>query len=230
MTNAPHTSDEFNPLTTLDDFDNSNDFEYERRFYCRDFPVELRNENPPALIVQSYFVHEDNFALRVRLQSSRVTVTMTPDTDALHTVEKWRGSFSRAFVTVKGPAVGGTRYEAERPIDPSVGIELVLRGGVPIVKNRYSVWLGSDGWSVDVFGGDNYPLIVAEAERSGPVTNLEIPQFCTTEITDDTRFSNDALAHAAFSEWQESFEKELGANGPHFLQGFGHNRHMPHTS
>jgi hypothetical protein len=81
-----------------------------------------------------------------------------------------------------------------------------------------------------VFGGQNHPLIVAEAERSGPVTDLEIPSFCTTEITDDARFSNDSLANRAFAEWQDSFEKELGSRGPHFLQGFGRNRHMPHTS
>jgi CYTH domain-containing protein len=218
-------------MSGLGDFDDSDDFEYERRFYCREFPVELRNENPPALIVQSYFVHSDNFALRVRIQSSRVAVDMTPHTDALHVLSKWRDSFTRAFVTVKGPSVNGTRYEAERPIDTEVGIELILRGGgVAIIKNRYSVWLGSDGWNIDVFGGDNFPLIVAEAERSGPVTNLEIPSFCTTEITDNYRFSNDSLADKPFSTWAGEFEKELGANGPHFLQGFGHNRHMPHVN
>jgi CYTH domain-containing protein len=205
------------------------DYEYERRFFCRDFPVELRNENPPALIVQSYYVHTDNYALRVRLQSSSVTTDVTPHTKALHLVERWRDSFTQAFVTVKGPAIQGTRYEAERPIDPQIGVELVLRAGTPIVKNRYSVWLGADGWSIDVFGGANHPLIVAEAERSGPVTNLEIPSFCTTEITEDTRFSNDSLAETPFAQWRAAFEKELASRGPKFLQSFGQNRHLPHN-
>lgn len=211
--------------TMDDDF---SDYEYERRFYCRDFPVELRNGNTPTLIVQSYYVHEDSFALRVRLQSDYVDTMMTRDTNALTTLERWRGSFTRAFVTVKGPAVKGMRYEAERAIDPDIACELVLRGGSPIVKNRYSVWLGEDGWSIDVFGGKNHPLIVAEAERSGPVTNLEIPSFCTTEITDQARFSNDSLASHPFSEWRSDFNKELGEKGPRFLQGFGQNRHLPH--
>jgi CYTH domain-containing protein len=210
--------------------DDLNEYEYERRFYCREFPVELSNANPPALIVQSYYVHEDNYALRVRLQSSTVAVDMTPGTEPLQVVERWRDTFTQAFVTVKGPVVQGMRYEAEKAIDPSVGVELVLRSGLPIVKNRYSVWLGEDGWSIDVFGGANHPLIVAEAERSGPVTNLEIPSFCTTEITDDIRFSNDSLAGHPFSAWRADYEKELGAQGPKFLQSFGVNRHLPHTN
>lgn len=210
--------------------DDLNEFEYERRFYCRDLPVEMRNENPPALIVQSYYVHSDNYALRVRLSSSQVSADMGPNTDPHHILERWRDAFTQAYVAVKGPVQHGMRYEAEHAIEPSIGVELALRGGLPIVKNRYSVWLGQDGWNIDVFGGANHPLIVAEAERARPVTDLEIPSFCTTEITDDIRFANDALVGHPFSTWQEDFEKELGRKGPHFLQSFGVNKHLPHTN
>lgn len=210
--------------------DDLNDYEYERRFYCREFPIEYRNENPPTLIVQSYYVHEDNYALRVRLQSDYVDTTMSGETDALATLERWGDSFTQAFVTVKGPAIDGMRYEAERAIDVEVGRELVRRGGSPIVKNRYSVWLGADGWSVDVFGADNYPLIIAEAERDGPVTNLEIPSFCITEITDEVRFSNDSLAATPFSQWRADFERGLAETGPRFRRGFGRNKHLPHSA
>lgn len=211
-------------------FDDQGDFEYERRFYCREFPVELRDENPPALIVQSYYVHSDNFALRVRLQSNTATVNMSEETDALAIVDRWRASFTQAFVTVKGPMANGTRYEAERSINPDIAIELVRRGGTPLIKNRYSVWLNEDGWSIDIFGGRNHPLIVAEVERSSPVTELEIPWFCTTEITADPRFANDALADRPFADLRTDFESELATQGPHFSKDFGHNRHIPHRS
>ena len=88
----------------------------------------------------------------------------------------------------------GTRYEAERELDVSVGIELVRRGGARVAKTRHSVWLGDDGWVVDTFAGGNAPLMIAEVERGGPVTDLTIPAFCVTEVTSDPRFSNDALA------------------------------------
>ncbi len=201
-----------------------NDFEYERRFFCREMPPELDDGDAPALIVQSYYVHADNYALRVRLVSHAVRVDMAASTDPLSVLSTYRDKFSEAYVTVKGPSVGGTRYEAEREIDAHIAAELISRGGEPIIKNRFSAWIGEDGWSIDVFGGTNAPLIVAEAERSGPVTNLVIPNFCVTEITDQPRFSNDGLAAHPFGTWRAEFEQELATQGPHFEQFFGRNR------
>ncbi|MDN6233894.1 MAG: hypothetical protein L0J14_02050 [Bifidobacterium crudilactis] len=208
--------------------DDLSDFEYERRFFCHAFPADLDDGDAPILIVQSYYVHQDNFALRVRLQAHNVRLAMDDQTQAIATLQRHRDAFTDASVTVKGPAIGGTRYEAERDIDPDVAVELVLRGGSPIVKNRYSAWLGEDGWDIDVFGGSNAPLIVAEAERRGPVTDLVIPDFCVTEITDDVRFSNDGLAERPYALWKEQFEYELLTTGPHFLEGFGTNRREKH--
>ncbi|KFI72140.1 adenylate cyclase [Bifidobacterium minimum] len=201
------------------------DFEFERRFYCAQPPAELADESP-TLIVQSYYVHQDNYALRVRVQVHDVDVDMTRATDARSVLRSLTDRVSEAFVTVKGPAVGGTRYEAEREIDQHVATELILRGGSVIIKNRFSLWMGEDGWSVDVFGGDNHPLVVAEAERSGPVTNLAIPAFCVSEITDQRRFSNDGLASRPFDQWRDEFIRELDDQGPHFEQVFGRNRRV----
>ena len=202
----------------------TDDFEYERRFFCRELPDEYNDGDIPALIIQSYNVHADNYALRVRLVSHKVSVNMTPDIDPIAVLDEHREQFSEAFVTVKGPSVGGTRYEVEREIDARIAAELIKRGGEVVIKNRYSVWIAEDGWSVDVFGGLNAPLIVAEAERSGPVTNLTIPKFCVTEITDQARFNNDGLAAKPFSTWADDFEEELALDGPRFQQYFGKNR------
>ena len=157
----------------------TDDFEYERRFFCRELPAEYDDGDAPTLIIQSYYVHADNYALRVRLVSRKVHVDMTPDVNPVAVLDEYRDRFSEAYVTVKGPSVGGTRYEVEREIDTRIAAELIKRGGSVIIKNRYSVWIEEDGWSVDVFGGPNAPLIVAEAERSGPVTNLTIPIRCS---------------------------------------------------
>ena len=200
-----------------------NDFEYERRFFCRALPLEL-DDGEPMLIVQSYYVHDGNYALRVRLQTRGVRIDMNADTDPIAVLRQYRDRFTEAFVTVKGPSVGGTRYEAEREIDACIAAELVMRGGCPIIKNRFPAWIGEDGWSLDIFGGANAPLVVAEAERSGPVTNLQIPSFCVTEITDQARFSNDGLASRPFSQWAADFDAELHRDGSRFQTQFGRNR------
>lgn len=200
------------------------DFEFERRFFVRDLPAELKDA--PALIVQSYFLADDGYALRVRVQAGDVDADLTADTDPAELLRAHTSEIDFAAVTVKGPAVGGTRYEAERELDPRVGVELVRRGGAPIVKVRYAAWLGADGWSIDVFGGANHPLVVAECERSGPVTSLQIPDFCVTEITDDRRFSNESLSMEPYSAWAPSFAAELATEGPVFRQDFGPNTHL----
>lgn len=200
------------------------DFEFERRFFVRDFPAALRDA--PTLIVQSYFLSDGGYALRVRVQAADVDVAQTAGTSPAEIVRAYRDAFDFAAVTVKGPAVGGTRYEAERELDTHVAAELVERGGAPVVKTRYAAWLGEDGWSVDVFGGANHPLVIAECERSTPVTDLQIPDFCVTEITDDRRFSNEQLAVDPYPAWSARFAGELAASGPRFSQDFGGNTHL----
>jgi adenylate cyclase len=201
------------------------DFEFERRFLVRDLPATLRDS--PTLIVQSYYLSDGGYALRVRVQAGGVDAALSQDSDARDILRANVDAADFAAVTVKGPSVGGTRYEAERQIDPAVGVELVRRGGALVLKTRYAVWLGADGWSVDVFGGPNHPLIVAECERSGPVTDLQIPDFCVTELTDDRRFSNESLAVDPYRGWSASYARELAGTGPQFREDFGGNTTLP---
>ncbi|QCB93222.1 hypothetical protein [Cellulomonas shaoxiangyii] len=204
------------------------DFEFERRFLARDVPGELLDA-APALIVQSYYLADGGYALRVRAQASAVDVPVDLALDEATLLERFADRVDFCAVTVKGPMAGGTRYEAERQLDPQVGVEMVRRGGARVAKLRYSVWLGEDGWVVDVFAGGNVPLVVAEVERGGPVTDLAIPGFCVTEVTEDGRFANDALAHAPFGVWAAAYADELAATGPRFLPGFGRDHRMSGT-
>lgn len=199
------------------------DFEFERRFFVRELPAEVLGEPDPVLIVQSYFLAADGYALRLRVQTDDIRVPLGPDSDPLEVLDQVGDGFDFCAVSLKGPMNTGTRYEAEREIDVTVGIEMIRRGGQRLVKNRYSTWLGQDGWVIDVFGGANAPLVIAECERSGPVTDLQIPAFCVTEVTDDARFANDGLAGTPYRGWAMDFERELTATGPRFLTGFGRN-------
>ncbi|GCE77909.1 hypothetical protein CBZ_29650 [Cellulomonas biazotea] len=200
------------------------DFEFERRFFVDRTPVDLL-EAAPTLIVQSYLLAEDGFAVRVRAQATGVT-GVDPTLDELALLEAHVGAVDFCAITVKGPMVEGTRYEAERELDPLVAVEIVRRAPARVAKLRHSAWLGADGWVIDVFAGGNAPLVVAEVERGGPVTDLVVPDFCTTEVTTDGRFANDGLARRPFGGWASAWSAELAATGPRFLSGLGHN-HLP---
>ncbi|WP_169164962.1 hypothetical protein [Cellulomonas taurus] len=199
------------------------DFEFERRFFVRDLPAEVLAEPDPVLIVQSYFLASEGYALRLRVQADDVRVPLGADTDPLDVLDEVGDRFDFCAVSLKGPMNTGTRYEAEREIDVTVGIEMIRRGGDRLVKNRYATWWGEDGWVIDVFGGANAPLVIAECERARPVTDLQIPAFCVTEVTDDPRFANDGLSGTPYRGWAMTYERELAATGPRFLTSFGHN-------
>jgi len=215
---------ERNDPPSLESLADAQDFEYERRFLVTDFPAQLRDA--PALIVQSYYLADAGYALRVRVQASDVEANLSASSRPLEVLAEFHDAATLATVTIKGPAVGGTRYESERHVDPDVAVELIRRGGMPMVKTRYSVWAGSDGWAVDVFGGANAPLVVAECERSAPVTDLEIPSWCVTELTDDRRFSNESLAARPYGEWAATYLAELAAAGPRMRGDFGTNAQL----
>lgn len=210
------------------------DFEFERKFFVRDLPAEVRAEHDPVLIVQSYFLASEGYALRVRVQAPATAldggepVRLGPGLDLGAVLDRMTPQITFCGLTAKGPEVAGTRYEAERELDAGVGVEMIRRGGRPIVKYRHSLWLGTDGWAIDAFLGENSPLIIAECERGGPVTDLVIPEFCVTEVTDDPRFTNDALSVRPFAQWSGDIDRELATRGPRFLTDFGRNQ-LPGT-
>ncbi len=201
------------------------DFEFERRFVAREVPPDLLEANP-TLIVQSYLLSDEGYAVRVRAQIPGVPAVVDPALDELGLLEAHVDRVDFGAVTVKGPMNAGTRYEAEREIDPTVAVQVIRRGGGRVAKLRHAVWLGEDGWVIDVFAGRNAPLVVAEVERGGPVTDLAIPSFLVTEVTVDPRFANDALARAPYSTWADEFAAELARTGPTFLTGLGTNRRV----
>lgn len=201
---------------------NYGDFEFERKFYVRELPAVAAVDPSPVLIVQAYLFATDGYAVRVRLQG--------PAPDELdgspgELVEAMRLANADAIgtMTAKGPAAGGTRYEAERELDAMVAGQIVSRAEHVVTKVRYSAWLGEDGWIIDRFLAGNAPLLLAEVERNAPVVDLAIPAFCTTEVSEDDRFRNEYLAHQPFGAWADSYRDELRKVGPRFVDTLGRN-------
>ncbi|GAA2542095.1 hypothetical protein [Mycolicibacterium diernhoferi] len=195
------------------------DFEFERKFFVRELPAVATSDPSPALIVQAYLFAADGYAVRIRLQGP------APDTlDGTPAALVQRlGEDAIGTMTAKGPAAGGTRYEAERNLDPMVAGQIVSRAEHVVAKVRYSAWLGEDGWVLDRFLGGNAPLVLAEVERGSPVVDLTIPGFCLTEVSEDDRFRNEYLAHNPFGDWAAAYGRELDLLGANFVNTLGHN-------
>jgi len=197
----------------------SGDFEFERKFFVRELPAAAALDPSPTLIVQAYLFAADGYAVRVRVQGpAPAELDRNPGLliDAL-------GEDSIGTMTAKGVAIGGTRYEAERSLDPVVAGQIVRRCEHVVVKVRYSAWLGEDGWVIDRFLGHNAPLLLAEVERATPVVDLVIPAFCVTEVSEDDRFRNEYLAYQPFGGWAAGYGNELAAGGPGFIDSLGTN-------
>lgn len=196
------------------------DFEFERKFFVLDMPAVAASDPSPLLIAQAYLFVSDGYAVRVRMQGpAPADLDATPAELVTALGEEAMGT-----MTAKGPAAGGTRYEAERELDPLVAGQIVARADHVVVKIRSSVWLGEDGWVIDRFLGANAPLLMSEVERDGPVVDLAIPAFCVTEVSEDDRFRNEYLAHHPFGSWSNDYRRELESRGPAFVDSLGQNR------
>lgn len=195
------------------------DFEFERKFFVHELPAVAAADPSPNLIVQAYLFAADGYSVRVRVQQPAADLDTGISTVLEHSHDEAIGT-----VTTKGPAVGGTRYEAERQLDPLVAAHIVRRADHVVTKVRYSIWLGEDGWIIDRFLGANAPLVLAEVERRGPVVDLAIPDFCASEVSEDDRFRNEQLAHQPFGAWADTYRRELHRKGPVFVGTLGENR------
>ena len=70
-----------------------------------------------------------------------------------------------------------------------------------IEKVRHRIEHAGRVWEVDVFGGVNDGLVVAEVELPSEDAVLEIPPWIGAEVTDDPRYFNSSLIAHPFRDW-----------------------------
>lgn len=122
----------------------------------------------------------------------------------------------KGYLTFKDHAVGLTRHEFEYPIPVEEATQLLeLMCSKPqIEKHRYVIPAGdghmADGtvvsglhWEVDVFGGDNEGLVVAEIEVPTEDTTYTLPDWIGQEVTGDHKYYNSALTKHPFKDWEK---------------------------
>lgn len=161
---------------------------------------------------QGYLVAAaEGLTLRVRTSSP----LGEPGPTEVAGVGGWEEPSPEAFLTLKAPAPAGfrgpalCRLEFEYPIPLADGEELLALAAASLRKRRHGLDLSGGHWVLDVFEGDNAPLVLAEVEIASADEVVMIPSWCGREVTDRRDLSNAALAHHPFACWGEAEQREL---------------------
>ena len=108
----------------------------------------------------------------------------------------------RGYLTIKGQNVGTKRPEFEYAIplaDAEALLDLCL---TPLVeKTRYEVRHGAHRWEIDVFGGANAGLVLAEVELRSETEAVLLPDWIGAEVSADVRYYNSNLISRPFTTW-----------------------------
>jgi len=116
---------------------------------------------------------------------------------------------NKYFLTLK-IGTSKVREEIETRLDRQDGKTLLKQAlEAPIKKKRYHLKVGGKLWDVDVFGGENEGLILAEIELKHEDEDFERPKWLGREVTGDRRFHNSQLAVTPVSAWRKDFDKML---------------------
>ena len=131
-------------------------------------------------IAQGYICREGGNSARVRVRSNK------------------------GYITIKGPSLDGglSRFEWEKeiPADEALSLLRLCAGGV-IDKVRHIVPFAGHNFEVDVFGGANEGLVLAEVELSSEDEIFELPSWLGQEVTGDMRYHNSMLLKHPYKKW-----------------------------
>ena len=151
--------------------------EIERKYLVQVDKWDLPEDGKP--VVQGYICEENGRTLRVRMLGEK------------------------GILTIKGPTQGATRAEFEYEIPAQDASELLEHCEGRIVrKTRYKVTVASHIWDVDVFEGENAPLVLAEVELGHEEEPFEAPDWLGSEVTGDPRYMNYQLACEPYGGWE----------------------------
>src|SRR5690606_5167899 len=155
--------------------------EIERKFRVKNTTF-LENIKTSFKITQGYLNSDKNRTVRVRIKDSQ------------------------GVITIKGVSSdnGLSRFEWEKEISYEDAVQLMsLCEGFVIDKTRFIVPFGEVVFEVDVFGGANNGLIIAEVELQSENQIFEKPDWLGEELTGDERYYNAYLSIHPFSTWNQ---------------------------
>lgn len=108
----------------------------------------------------------------------------------------------KAYLTIKGIAIGASRMEFEYEIPLQDAEELLEICEKPLIeKTRYKVQEGGFVWEVDEFFRENQGLIIAEVELESEDQEFPKPDWVGKEVTGDPRYFNSNLINNPYTNW-----------------------------
>jgi len=113
---------------------------------------------------------------------------------------------NQGYLTIKGLTQGFSKSEYEYPI-PAADAQEMLDNlcELPLIeKTRYKIAFAGLIWEVDEFAGENQGLIVAEVELPEENYPVELPDWVSQEVSDDSRYYNVNLVRHPYSQWSEN--------------------------
>jgi adenylate cyclase len=113
---------------------------------------------------------------------------------------------SKAFLTLKKAGNGFSRLEFEYDIPLADAQEMLatMCGGRLVEKIRYTLVESDREWVVDVFGGENAGLVVAEVELDSEDQHVELPSWAGREVTNEPCYLNTNLLKRPYTSWSEA--------------------------
>lgn len=138
---------------------------------------------------------------RERADAGTVIAQGYLNTEPARTV-RVRRTGEAAWLTIKGESRGAERAEFEYAIPPADADQLLALCEPTIVrKTRHRLADGEHTWEIDVFEGDNAPLVLAEVELARADAAVHRPDWLGEEVTDDHRFQNASLSRHPYGAW-----------------------------
>ena len=153
--------------------------ETERKFLVQHDKLRLPPASEGIAILQGYLHSREDLSIRVRMAGKQ------------------------AFLTIKGKSSGLSRPEFEYEITAADAEELLHLCGEKVEKIRYKIPMDAFCWEVDVFGGANEGLILAEIELESEEQVFPRPDWLGDEVSFDSRYQNACLAKNPFTRWQQ---------------------------
>jgi CYTH domain-containing protein len=159
----------------------------ERRFLLEKFPEGLERNHKHIQITDNYIT---NTCLRLR--RTRVPETKARQWMLTQKLHPQPDQLSKTLETVL--------YLAPVDYEP-----LRIFEGNEIRKNRYPYeWKGRT-WSIDLYLGPLWGLLIAKTDIADGETPFDLPDFAVAEVTDDPLFSGPSLAQRTIDEIRSRF-------------------------
>lgn len=180
----------------------STNLECERKFLVDPTLLPEGYDKNAYRLLQGYIINEQEINVRIRMYAKEdLTETEKAIFDSSHITAliALPHLFSRAVLTVKTEHSYATRNETEVNIAVDAGLALLSETEEIFRKSRAVVPYGGYVWEVDTYYPPLQPLVVAEVELDVQelYAEIDVPTWCTEEVTGDTRYSNAALASEA---------------------------------